>query len=364
MGGIADIFTGGPDIPSLGPARQVELQEFGGQIAPTAIPESFGGQGIATAIGEGAQLQGQALQDAIAQQQAGFQEAQDIFGQTQAQFDPFISGGTSAFQEQAALSGALGPQAQQQAVSNIQVSPGQQFLRDRAQKALQRTAAARGDLGGGRTALGLQEQAIGFGMQDLENQFNRLGQVSQAGQNFLGQQAGLGQNLAQQGLGVSSNIANALAQQGQVGSEALTGAAGALSQEQLQQFAALQNQHTQQAQQQAFENQFNLGQQGIDLQNVGNQMDVDRANFAIAQQNAANAQAGLGNVIGLGGTALGFAMGGPLGAAAASGVPSGLGVGVGPNLFQPPSNPFAGVGSNLFQPPSNPFAINPQANTN
>jgi len=83
---FTDIFTGGPDIPKLAPARQVELQEFGGQIAPTAIPESFGGQGIATAIGEGAQLQGQALQDAIAQQQAGFQGAQDIFGQTQGHF--------------------------------------------------------------------------------------------------------------------------------------------------------------------------------------------------------------------------------------------------------------------------------------
>lgn len=341
---VSGVFGGGPQIPGLGPAQQVDLLEFGGQLDPTAIPESFGGQGIAQAFGQGAQLQGDALQQAISQQQQGFQGAQDIFGQTQAQFDPFISGGTQAFQQQAALSGALGPQAQQQAVSNIQVSPGQQFLRDRAQKSLLRNAAVTGDLGGGRTQQGLLEQAIGFGAQDIQNEFNRLGQISQVGQQFLGQQAGLGQNLAQQGLGVSSNISNALTQQGQVGAQGLTGAAQALSQEQLQQFGAGQSQFQQQAQQQANQQAFEQAQQQAQFQNVGNQLQVDFANQQVAAQNIANQQAGLGNLVGLAGTAAGFALGGPVGAA------------IGGGLGSPPpaSSPGAVGGFNVA-----PLNINP-----
>lgn len=317
MSGVGDfvqgVFGGGPDIPSLDPARQVELLEFGEQIAPTQIPTTFGGQRIAEAFQSGAQLQGQALQDAIAEQQRGLTGAQQLFGQTEAQFDPFVSGAGASFQRQAALSGALGPQAQQEAISSIEVSPGQQFLRDRAQRALQRTAAARGDLGGGRTAQALQEQAIGFGMQDLQNEFNRLGQVTAQGSPFASQLGALRSGLGQAGLGVSANIANALAQQGQVGAQGQLGAAQALGDEAVRQFGAGQDQFGQLAQQQAAQQQFGLGQQQIDLQNIANQLGVDRANANIAAQNQANQMAGLGNVIGLGGSLLGFGLGGGFG---------------------------------------------------
>lgn len=161
-------------------------------------------------------------------------QAQGLFGQTEQQFDPFVQGGTAAFQQQAALSGAQGPEAQQQALAGVQASPGQQFLRQRGERALLRNAAATGDLGGGRTQQALQEQAIGFGAQDIDRQFSRLGQVAQPGFQAVSQlgqtRFGLGQQEQQFALGQQQvQLQNAQAQaaaQGQ-GLSNLLGVAGA-----------------------------------------------------------------------------------------------------------------------------------------
>jgi len=113
-------------------------------------------------------------------------QANELFAQTEQQFDPFVQGGTAAFQQQSALSGALGSEAQQQALAGVQASPGQQFLQQRGERALLRNAAITGDLGGGRTQQALQEQAIGFAAQDIDQQFGRLGQVAQSGLQSVG----------------------------------------------------------------------------------------------------------------------------------------------------------------------------------
>ena len=286
MGGLSDIFGGGG-------APQVDLIEFGdrigpsaiaegigpselptaigpsakpteigpsaiaGGIDPTAIPGTFGGQALGQAIGTGADIQGQAIQDAIASQQAGLGQAGQLFGQTSQQFDPFVSGGGQAFQSQAALSGALGPEAEKRALAGVQTSAGQQFLQDRAQRALLRNAAATGDLGGGRTKLALQEQAIGFGAQDIDRQFQRLGQVSQQGLSATGQLGGFRQGLGQAGIAGAQNVGNLQVLGGGVAAGGLTGAAEALRQEAGQQFGAGQAQFGQQTQQQQIANQAN-----------------------------------------------------------------------------------------------------------
>jgi hypothetical protein len=114
--------------------------------------------------------------------------------------DPVAQGGLSAFNLQGAQSGALGPEAQQQAFSNFQASPGQDFLRNRAEQSLLRNQAAIGGLGGGNVRSALQEQAIGLASQDFGNQFDRLGQLSSFGLPALGQQSSqafqTGQSLA------------------------------------------------------------------------------------------------------------------------------------------------------------------------
>ena len=93
----------------------------------------------------------------------------------------YQQGGEQAQQLNAALTGALGADAQAQAYAQFQESPGQAYLREQAERGLTRNAAAIGGLGGGAVRSALQEQAIGMAAQDFENQFNRRGTVADRG---------------------------------------------------------------------------------------------------------------------------------------------------------------------------------------
>lgn len=119
---------------------------------------------------------------------------------------PWQTSGLKAFDMQAALSGALGADAQRAAYNNFESSPGQQFLRDRAEQALLRNAAALGGLGGGRVRQELQRQAIGEAAQDFNNTFNRIGTVAQGGLQAAGQEAGLIGQLRGQEAGIAGNL--------------------------------------------------------------------------------------------------------------------------------------------------------------
>ena len=159
-------------------------------------------QGALSAVGRGADIAGGVLQ-------------------------PFAGGGAQAFQQQTALSGAAGPQAQQEAFAAFQASPGQQFLQEQGQQALLRGASAIGGLGGGNVRQELQRQGIGFAAQDFGNQFNRLGSLSQIGAGAAGQQAGIAQRAGEFGgqaiLGTGQALAGGRTRAG----EQIAGATGA-----------------------------------------------------------------------------------------------------------------------------------------
>lgn len=149
--------------------------------------------------------------------EARLQEAQQF---QRAQQQPFQEAGVGALQQQQALLGLSGQQAQQQAFAGLEQSPGQKFLQDRAQKNLLRNASAIGGLGGGNVRSALVQQGVGFAQQDIQNQFGRLGQLSGRGQQAAGA-AGQGAltsagQIGQFGASAASNIANL----GIVGSEA------------------------------------------------------------------------------------------------------------------------------------------------
>jgi hypothetical protein len=129
-----------------------------------------------------------------------------------AALQPFQQTGGKAFDLQGALSGALGPEAQKQAYANYQGSPGQQFLRDRAEQALLRNSAALGGLGGGRVRQELQRQAIGEAEQSFGNDFARLGHVAGVGANAAGQVGTIAGSLEGQRMGLNSAQQQLLAQ--------------------------------------------------------------------------------------------------------------------------------------------------------
>ena len=118
-----------------------------------------------------------------------------------AQLDQFAQAGVGALEQQQALLGLGTPEQQQQAFDQFAESPGQRFIRERAQKALLRNSAAIGGLGGGNVRSALVEQGAGFAAQDFNNQFSRLSDLRTAGQNAA-------TNIGQGALTTGGNIAS------------------------------------------------------------------------------------------------------------------------------------------------------------
>jgi hypothetical protein len=171
--------------------------------------------GIATAVVAGAVISSavasKGAKDATKAQKKGTEasiaEQQRQFDITQENLQPFQQAGQAAIGSQQDLLGLNGVEAQQAAFDVMNQSPGQQFLRDRAQKNLLRNSSAIGGLGGGNVRSALVQQGVGFAQQDLQNQFGRLGQLAGQGQNAAN-------SIGQFGQQTSGNISNSLTAQG------------------------------------------------------------------------------------------------------------------------------------------------------
>lgn len=113
------------------------------------------------------------------------------FEDVKARLDPFIEPGAPALQQQAALSGALGPDAQREAFAAFQESPGVQFLREQGLRGINTGEAATGGLGGGERLRELTRFSQGLALQDFNAQFNRLGAVTGTGLTAAGNLGGV-----------------------------------------------------------------------------------------------------------------------------------------------------------------------------
>ena len=172
--------------------------------------------GIATAVVAGAVISGVVASKTGKEASAAQGEATDAtiaeqrrqFDLTQQSLQPFQQAGEAALTNQQALLGLSGQEEQAAAFANLEQSPGQQFLRDRAQKNLLRNSSAIGGLGGGNVRSALVQQGVGFAQQDLQNQFSRLGQLAGQGQAAA-------TNIGQFGQQTAGNIGNALIAGGQ-----------------------------------------------------------------------------------------------------------------------------------------------------
>jgi len=113
----------------------------------------------------------------------------------------------------------LGAFNKQFTADDLQTDPGYQFRMQEGQKALERSASARGGIRGGGTLKALTRFGQGFGAQefgaarnrfeqDKANRYNRLASLSGIGQQSTAQFAGmtqnLGQNLAENQLGMGN----------------------------------------------------------------------------------------------------------------------------------------------------------------
>lgn len=168
-------------------------------------------------------LTGATQQAKAAEQAAGVQAgmAQEGMSEQRRQFDklvelmaPYVTAGKGAIEQQQALLGMGGEQAQQQAIGAIERSPFFSSMAQQAENAILQQASATGGLRGGnvQAALGqfrpqLLNQLVQAQMANLGG-LTQLGQAAASGQAASGMQsaAAIGDLLAQQGAAISGGL--------------------------------------------------------------------------------------------------------------------------------------------------------------
>jgi len=178
---------------------------------------------IDAALGRINQLYGVNIDELRNAGAAAQQQVTQGFGRAEDYYKPFQEGGTTAFNQQLALSGAMGQDAFNSA--NIE-SPYTAFLREQGMRANLAGAAATGGLGGGNVQKELQRFGQGLASQGLQQQFNNLGVLSGMGLNGAqgAAQAATGGAAANADIGINT-ANNITAQRGaQAGYEGQAGA--------------------------------------------------------------------------------------------------------------------------------------------
>jgi hypothetical protein len=165
----------------------------------------LGGSLLSAGVQSSAARRGAAAQTASAQ--AGIEEQRRQFDAVRELLAPFVTGGTTAFGQQMALTGAAGADAQRAALQAIEQGPEFAALAQQGETAILQNAAATGGLRGGNVqgALAQFRPQILSGL--IEQQYNRLGGLASAG---LSAASGVGTA----GMQTGQNISGLLQQQG------------------------------------------------------------------------------------------------------------------------------------------------------
>jgi len=156
-------------------------------------------------------MQGEAAKDAASTQaqasEAGIQEQRRQFDVVQKLLEPYVTGGTKAFEQQQALVGVQGPEAQRAAIAALEQGPAYQALVEQGETALLQRASATGGLRGGNVQAALAQFRPQLLSQLIEQQYGQLGGLAKYGQASA---AGTGAAAQESG----ANIASLLAYQG------------------------------------------------------------------------------------------------------------------------------------------------------
>jgi len=185
-----------------------------------------GGMMQADAAGEAADIQGAAAQQGIEEQRRRFDAMRKLLKPyteagipALAGLQPYAQAGAPALEQQQALLGLRGPEAQRAAIAGIEGGAGYQSQVQAGEEALLQRASATGGLRGGNIQGALAQFRPQMLQQEIEKQYGRLGGLADIGrvtqQNLaqIGQSSAAGVGVA--GLETGTNIANLLAQQGQ-----------------------------------------------------------------------------------------------------------------------------------------------------
>jgi hypothetical protein len=179
----------------------------------------------ASAAGEAAGIQGAAAQQGIDEQRRQFDAMRELLKPytevgvpALAGLQPYAQAGAPALEQQQALLGLRGPEAQKAAIAGIEGGAGYQAQVQAGEEALLQRASATGGLRGGNIQAALGQFRPQMLQQEIEKQYGRLGGLADIGrvtqQNLaqIGQSSAAGTGSA--GLQTGTNVANLLSQQG------------------------------------------------------------------------------------------------------------------------------------------------------
>jgi hypothetical protein len=180
-------------------------------------------------------------QEAIAEQRRQFDEIRTLLSPfVQAGYmgmerlPGYITAGERAFEQQAALAGLSGPEAQRAAVEAISGSPGFQESVRQGEEALLSRAAATGGLRGGNIQAALGQFRPAMLEQAINQAYGRFGGLAGTGLGLTENLITRGQNAAglsaQAGQQTGANIGNLLTQQGQAMAGGILGQAAPFAQ--------------------------------------------------------------------------------------------------------------------------------------
>lgn len=139
--------------------------------------------------------------------QAGIDEQRRQFDLTQKLLGPYAQAGEGALSAQQALIGLAGPEAQAEAIRNIEMSPQFTSMVAQGENALLQNASATGGLRGGNTQAALAQFRPNLLSGLIQQQYQNLGGITTTGANAA---AGVGSA----GMDTGANVANLLQQQG------------------------------------------------------------------------------------------------------------------------------------------------------
>lgn len=164
---------------------------------------------IGAVIGGATSLMAANKQAKAAKRAAALQQQQ--YEQSRADTAPWREAGANALAQFAALYGLSGEEARQRARASYQASPGYQFRFSEGQRALDRSAAARGMLLSGNQLRALTEYGQTLAAQDFANYANQLATLAGIGQAATAGTAQLGSGAASRTADYLVNAANARA---------------------------------------------------------------------------------------------------------------------------------------------------------
>ena len=201
--------------------------------AATAVIGSaiVGGVMSSRAAGKAAKAQQESSAASIAEQRSQFEAMQrvlkpyvDVGSPALRQLSSYSDVAQPALNEQQALNGMFGAEAQQQAINRIEQSPLYMEQVRQGENAILQNASATGGLRGGNIQAALAQFRPAVLSQMIEDKYTKLGGMATFGGNAAQNLATMGQasaaGVGAAGMNMASNIGNALTNTGQAQAQA------------------------------------------------------------------------------------------------------------------------------------------------